>query len=57
MHRSSYIKFTLGLAAVVLTAGLVHIAAAGNPALPAPAADLAAGKVQLQSAGPMAFGP
>ena len=58
MSRSSYLKFVFGLAAVLcLTVGLVHISAAGNPALPAPAADLASGKVQLQSAGPMAFGP
>src|SRR5581483_7715803 len=57
MHQSKLLRFSLGLAAVVLTAGLVHIASAGNPALPAPAADLASGKVQLQSAGPMAFGP
>jgi len=58
MRRSNYLKFAFGLAAVLcLTVGLVHISAAGNPALPAPAADLASGKVQLQSAGPMAFGP
>jgi hypothetical protein len=58
MHRFTYIKFALVLAAALcLTAGLVHTYAAGRPAAPAPAAGLATGKVQLQSAGPLAFGP
>jgi hypothetical protein len=58
MSRSSYLKFAFAFVALLcLTASLVHVAAAGNPALPAPAADLAMGKVQLQSAGPLAFGP
>ena len=58
MRRFTYLKFALVLAAALcLTAGLVHTYAAGRPAAPAPAAGLATGKVQLQSAGPLAFGP
>jgi hypothetical protein len=57
MHRSTYLKFAfVVVAASCLTFGLVHTYAAGHPAaLPAP--ELASGKVTLQSAGPMAFGP
>ena len=58
MRRFTYLKFALVLAAALcLTAGLVHTYAAGRPAAPAPAAGLTSGKVQLQSAGPLAFGP
>src|SRR5579862_1130885 len=58
MHRSSSLKFAFALAAVLcLSAGLVHIYAGSSPAAPAPAVELTAGKVQLQSAGPLAFGP
>src|SRR5579862_5611990 len=58
MRRFTYLKFALVLAAALcLTAGLVHTYAAGRPAAPAPAVGLATGKVQLQSAGPLAFGP
>src|ERR1700683_5850267 len=58
MRRSSYLKFIFALAAVLcLSAGLVHIFAGSTPAAPAPAVELTAGKVQLKSAGPLAFGP
>ena len=58
MHRSSLSRFALALAAVLcLSAGLVHIYAGSTPASPAPAVEMTSGKVQLQSAGPLAFGP
>src|SRR5271166_4627583 len=58
MRRSSYPKFALALAALLcLSAGLVHIYAGSTPAAPAPAVEMTSGKVQLQSAGPLAFGP
>ena len=58
MHRSSLPKFALAMAAVLcLSAGLVHTYAGSTPASPAPAVEMTSGKVQLQSAGPLAFGP
>jgi hypothetical protein len=58
MRRSSLLKFAFALAAVLcLSAGLVHIYAGSTPASPAPAVEMTSGKVQLQSAGPLAFGP
>ncbi len=59
MRRNTVLKLAFGLAAgLCLTAGLVHIYAAAHPApLTLAAAELTSGKVQLKSAGALAFGP
>jgi hypothetical protein len=59
MRRVTFFTVAFGLAvALCVTAGLVHTYAAPHPApLTAATAELTSGKVQLRSAGPLAFGP